>query len=83
MSNEFSKSLLFKTNKRLIAFLIALTVLKIIFSSIFTLVYLTSSYRLVDIFIRSAVGEYTAFIFFPIIAVGVWKMYLAEEMLQV
>lgn len=40
-----------------------------------SLVYVASSYRLVDIYVRAAVGEYTAAIFFPIIAYAVWGIY--------
>ena len=39
------------------------------------LVYVSSTYRLVDVFTRSAVGEYTAFIFFPIIALAMFRIY--------
>ncbi|MBE5918594.1 MAG: hypothetical protein E7272_02010 [Pseudobutyrivibrio ruminis] len=39
------------------------------------LVYVTSSYRLVDIYVRAAAGEYSAAIFFPLIAFAIWKIY--------
>ena len=39
------------------------------------LVYTTASYRLVDIYNRAAVGEYTAMAFYPIIALGMWSIY--------
>ncbi len=41
------------------------------FSAAFTL----STYRFVDIYVRNAVGEYTAMMFFPIIALGVYELY--------
>ncbi|MBR0031015.1 MAG: hypothetical protein IJP61_01810 [Treponema sp.] len=44
-----------------------------------SLVYTTSTYRLVDVFTRSAVGEYTAFVFFPIIALAMFKIYSEES----
>lgn len=44
-------------------------------ATILTLVYMTSSYRLVDVFVRHAVGEYTASVFFPLIALSIWKIY--------
>ena len=37
--------------------------------------YTSSTYRIMDIFTRSAVGEYTAFIFFPVIALAVFRIY--------
>ncbi len=37
-------------------------------------IYVLASYRLMDIFVRAAVGEYAAFIFFPVIALGVKKI---------
>ena len=36
--------------------------------------YVLASYRLMDIFVRAAVGEYAAFIFFPVIALGAKKI---------
>lgn len=44
-----------------------------------TLVYMTASYRLVDVYVRSAVGEYCAFLFFPLIALGVWRIYTTKN----
>ena len=41
-------------------------------------IYVLSSYRLVDIFVRSAVGEYSSFVFFPLIALSVWKIYTMD-----
>ena len=39
------------------------------------LLYVTAGYRLMDIYVRAAVGEYCAFIFFPILALAMVKMY--------
>ena len=38
-------------------------------------VYATSSYRLLDLFIRAAVGEYTALLFLPLVLYGVCAIY--------
>ncbi len=43
----------------------------LLFSAAFTL----STYRFVDIYVRNAVGEYTAMMFFPLIALGVYEIY--------
>ena len=40
--------------------------------------YVLSSYRLVDIYVRSAVGEYCSFIFFPLIALSIWIIYTTD-----
>lgn len=40
--------------------------------------YTTSIYRLIDIYIRSAVGEYAAMIFIPLIAYGLYKIYTED-----
>lgn len=37
--------------------------------------YLLSPYRLVCIYLRAAVGEYTALLFLPLIALGLWRLY--------
>lgn len=37
--------------------------------------YTTSIYRLLDIYVRSSVGEYSAMTFLPMIAYGLWKIY--------
>lgn len=48
-----------------------------------TMAYVTSSYRLVDIYVRAAVGEYSAMTFFPLIALGIYLIYFEEmEALQ-
>ena len=41
-------------------------------------VYTLSSYRLLDLYVRNAVGEYTALLFLPLIAVAVWEIYTKE-----
>ncbi len=38
-------------------------------------VYATSNYRLLDLYIRAAVGEYTAMAFLPLVALGVCLVY--------
>lgn len=38
-------------------------------------VYTLSLYRLINMYIRSAVGEYTAMTFFPLIVYGIWKIF--------
>ena len=43
-----------------------------------TLVYSTATYRLVNVYIRSAVGEYTAMMFLPIIACGMYLIYTRD-----
>ena len=40
-----------------------------------SLIYTTAPYRLVNIFIRNAVGEYSAFVFFPIITLAFFYLY--------
>lgn len=44
-----------------------------------TLVYVTASYRLVTLYIRTAVGEYTALIFLPLLALAVYNIYTEES----
>lgn len=44
-----------------------------------SLVYTTAPYRLVDIFVRSAVGEYSALLFFPVVALAFYKIYYDGE----
>ena len=43
------------------------------------LAYVTCSYRLVDVFVRSAVGEYTALAFYPIVAAAIWQLYTGKD----
>lgn len=40
-----------------------------------TIMYSLAPIRLVDIYQRGAVGEYTALVFLPLIIVGLWKLY--------
>ena len=44
-------------------------------SLLLTLVYATASYRLVDVYIRTAVGEYCSLIFLPLIALAAYNIY--------
>ena len=44
-----------------------------------TLVYVTASYRLVDVYIRTAVGEYCSLIFLPVIALAAYHIYCGNE----
>ncbi len=48
-------------------------------SLLLTLVYMTASYRLVDVYIRTAVGEYCALIFLPMLALAVKRIYTEEQ----
>ena len=41
--------------------------------------YTLSIYRIVDIYLRAAVGEYTAFAFLPLIAEGIFRIYTEEK----
>ena len=43
-----------------------------------TMVYSTATYRLVNVYIRSAVGEYTAMMFLPVIACGMYMIYTGD-----
>ncbi|MGN1187981.1 MAG: hypothetical protein ACI4R6_05765 [Lachnospiraceae bacterium] len=43
-----------------------------------SMLYTLSLYRIVNIYIRSAVGEYTAMIFLPLIAYGMWKIFTED-----
>ncbi len=42
------------------------------------LAYVTAPYRLLDIYTRSAVGEYTAIMFFPIVALAIYSIYTED-----
>lgn len=42
-------------------------------------VYTLSSYRLTDVMVRAAVGEYTALMFYPLLIYGFWLLYGKEE----
>jgi len=45
--------------------------------------YTNSAYRICNLFFRSAVGEYTAFTFLPLIVYGVWNLYKAKDEEQI
>lgn len=42
------------------------------------ILYSLSLYRLSNIYIRSAVGEYLSMIFFPLVVYGLWKVYVED-----
>ena len=44
-------------------------------AAVMSLVYSTAAYRMVDVYTRSAVGEYCALMFFPVIVLAVYKLY--------
>lgn len=44
-----------------------------------SLVYAASSYRMVNLYVRAAVGEYSAMMFFPIIALAVYRIYTQDS----
>ncbi len=44
-----------------------------------TVLYLVSSYRITCVYLRSAVGEYTAMTFLPLIAAGIHAVYTKEK----
>lgn len=44
-----------------------------------TMAYVLSAYRLVDVYIRQAVGEYSAMMFLPLVALAVYGIYTADE----
>ena len=48
-------------------------------AAIMTLAYVLASYRLLNIYVRSAVGEYTAMIFLPLVFLAMWKIYTSDE----
>ncbi len=41
--------------------------------------YTASAYRMIDIFVRADVGEYTAMTFLPLVVYGFWKIYTKED----
>ncbi|MDD6571314.1 MAG: hypothetical protein PUF12_02880 [Thermoflexaceae bacterium] len=43
------------------------------------MVYALSPYRLFNIYVRSAVGEYSAMMFWPVIALGLYRLFCKEE----
>lgn len=44
-----------------------------------SLVYSTSIYRLSDLYVRAAVGEYNAVSFLPLVALAFWKIYTSKK----
>ena len=44
-----------------------------------TALYALSAYRIVDIYLRSAMGEFTAMAFIPFVALGIWSIYYDDE----
>ncbi len=44
-----------------------------------SLIYTASSYRIVNVYIRGAVGEYTAMMFFPLIALAMYIIYKSDK----
>ena len=44
-----------------------------------TALYTLSTYRICDIYVRTALGEYTAMAFLPLLAYGVYKIYTIEK----
>ena len=48
-------------------------------AAVMTLAYMLASYRMLNIYVRSAVGEYTAMIFLPLVFLGMWKTYTSDE----
>ena len=49
-------------------------------AAVCSLAYCTSTYRFVDLYIRSAVGEYMALAFYPVIALAVYKIYSSQDL---
>lgn len=46
---------------------------------ILTLVYMTASYRLENMYVRVAVGEFTAMMFLPIVAAAIYEIYTDSD----
>ena len=44
-----------------------------------TALYVLSAYRLTNVFIRAAVGEYSAMIFLPVVVYGFWRIYTQSK----
>jgi hypothetical protein len=60
----------------LITYYCCINIFKRQFTSIIcTIAYVTASYRFVCIYVRSAVGEYTAMIFIPLLLLAIWNIY--------
>lgn len=51
-------------------------------SIILTLTYMTATYRMICIYVRSAVGESSTYLFLPLIALAVYKIYTDNDMLK-
>ncbi|MCR4798229.1 MAG: hypothetical protein K5853_07245 [Lachnospiraceae bacterium] len=47
-------------------------------AAIGALVYATANYRLLNLYIRAAVGEYTAMLFLPVVALAVYEIYYRD-----
>ena len=47
-----------------------------------SLVYTTSIYRFSDLYVRAAVGEYSALSFFPLVAFAFWRIYTSNRLLK-
>lgn len=44
-----------------------------------TWMYLFSAYRITNVYVRAAVGEYTAMVFMPMVVYGFYKIYTTEQ----
>lgn len=44
-----------------------------------TTLYSLATYRMCDLYVRSALGEYTGMIFLPLLAYGIYKVYLLKK----
>lgn len=44
-----------------------------------TIIYVFSSYRFINVYVRAAVGEYTAMCFLPLVIYGMWRIYGKEK----
>ena len=49
------------------------------FATIGMVLYTLSIYRLVDIYLRASVGEYTALTFYPLVFEGIYRIYTQEK----